>query len=154
MSTDFPLTPEQFCSIVRHTPLVSIDLVIQDGDGHVLVGHRTNEPAKGVYFVPGGIIRKDERLDEAFYRILLGETGLTIPRSEAEPLGVFEHFYPTNRYSEPGYGTHYIVNAYRLALTHRPKVRLDDQHRDIRWIRPDTLLAATDVHDNTKAYFR
>ena len=33
--------------VVRRAPMVSIDLVIEDGRGRVLVGMRVNEPAKG-----------------------------------------------------------------------------------------------------------
>jgi colanic acid biosynthesis protein WcaH len=154
MTVDMPLTPEQFRTIVRYTPFVSIDLVIIDETGHVLVGLRANEPAKRTYFVPGGILFKDEQLDSAFQRILSRETGLYALRAQAKMLGVFEHFYPTNRYDEPGYGTHYVVIAYRLVLKSRPKIRLDDQHQEIQWLRPNELLADPAVHENTKAYFR
>ena len=154
MTTKQPLTQEQYCTIVRFTPLVSIDLVIQDDTGYVLVGLRSNQPAKDTYFVPGGIIFKDERIDSAFRRILLAETGLEAGWRSAEPLGLFEHFYAMNRFEEPGYGTHYVVNAFRLVLPGRPKILFDDQHREIRWMPPSQLLAAPDVHENTKAYFR
>jgi hypothetical protein len=42
-------------------PLVSIDLIIRDNADRVLLGLRNNEPAKGYFFVPGGIILKDCR---------------------------------------------------------------------------------------------
>jgi hypothetical protein len=51
-----PLSDEDFAHIVGLVPLVSIDLIIRDANGNVLVALRTNEPAKGVYFVPGGRI--------------------------------------------------------------------------------------------------
>lgn len=154
MPTEHRLQPELYRTIVRFTPLVSVDIIIVDDAGYVLVGLRSNEPAQGTYFVPGGIIFKDERIDEAFQRILMAETGLHAFRSDASPLGLFEHFYPTNRYREPGYGTHYVVNAFRLILPRRPEIKLDEQHRDIRWLTPGELLAAADVHENTKVYFR
>jgi colanic acid biosynthesis protein WcaH len=56
------LSNEEFAFVVRRVPLVSFDIIIKDPAGNVLVGLRTNEPAKGEYFVPGGIIRKNERL--------------------------------------------------------------------------------------------
>ncbi len=146
--------PEIFRKIVEHAPLVSVDLVLCDPDGHVLVGLRTNEPARGVYFVPGGVIRKDETLDDAFARILMTETGQVGSRVTAQFLGPYQHFYDTNRFFDPGYGTHYIVLAYRVRLPVRPHIRLDDQHETIRWMTPEAILAASDVHENTKAYFR
>jgi colanic acid biosynthesis protein WcaH len=35
-----------------------------------------NEPAKGKYFVPGGVIRKNETMQDAFARILKAEVGI------------------------------------------------------------------------------
>lgn len=87
-------------------------------------------------------------------RILAVETGLAFPRCNARHLGLYEHFYNANRFEEPGYGTHYVVNAYRIDLPTRPLIHLDDQHDDLRWMLPRQLLAAPDVHDNTKVYFR
>jgi ADP-ribose pyrophosphatase YjhB (NUDIX family) len=39
---------------------------------------RTNEPAKGKWFVPGGLVRKYERLADAFARIVKTEIGLEV----------------------------------------------------------------------------
>jgi len=41
-----PVPAEDWPRIVEHVPLVSVDLLVRDGDG-VVVGKRTNEPAKG-----------------------------------------------------------------------------------------------------------
>ena len=151
---DQPISPEIFRLIVRHTPLVSIDLVMEDETGYVLVGLRNNEPARGTWFVPGGIIRKNEKIGDAFRRILKAETGRAADIGEAEFLGVYQHFYDANRFQEPGYGTHYVVQGYRLKLGLRPQIALDDQHSAIRWMTPSEILAAPDLHENTKAYFR
>ncbi len=146
------LSDELFAPIVRHAPLVSIDIVIRDPDGMVLVGLRTNEPARGFYFVPGSCVRKDERLEQAFARSLSSETGLRATIEQARFLGVYQHFYPTNRFHEPGFGTHYVVLAHELALAERPAIVLDDQHSACRWMSPAELAAASDVHPYTKAY--
>jgi colanic acid biosynthesis protein WcaH len=64
------ITDNEFSCVVRCAPLPSIDLIIRDSERRVLVGLRTNEPAKDYYFVPGGVIRKNETLELAFARIL------------------------------------------------------------------------------------
>jgi colanic acid biosynthesis protein WcaH len=69
-------------------------------------------------------------------------------------MGVYEHFYETNRFGEAGYGTHYVVLAHELQLPARPAIRTDSQHEAMRWMMPSAILAAPDVHENTKAYFR
>jgi len=148
------IPPADFAHAVRVTPLVSIDLILRDPQSAVLVGLRTNEPAKNTWFVPGGRIAKDERLADAFARILGIETGLSIPFAQARLLGAYEHFYDTNRFCEPGYGTHYVVLGYALTLAERADIALDDQHSAIQWMAVSDLLSAPDVHENTKAYFR
>jgi len=47
-----------FTTVIDSTPLVSIDLVIENTDGKILLGYRNNRPAKGYWFVPGEEFRK------------------------------------------------------------------------------------------------
>jgi colanic acid biosynthesis protein WcaH len=147
------LPDQDFARVIRDTPLVSIDLIIRDQDRKVLVGLRTNEPAKNYYFVPGGVIRKNERIRDAFRRIAGAETGYQAELDEASFLGAFEHIYSSNRFGDPEYGTHYVVLAYALDLDHRPETVPDSQHTDLKWADEVDLVAAPDVHPNTKAYF-
>ena len=141
-------------NVVRKTPLVSIDLVIRDTSNKILLGLRTNEPAKGSYFVPGGRILKDERLNDAFARILKAETSFLIPIAEAHFIGVYEHFYEVNFFNEPGFGTHYVVLAYGLQIGSTSKLRADAQHSEYVWWEEPKILTSEKVHENTKAYFR
>jgi colanic acid biosynthesis protein WcaH len=60
------LSPNEFAQRIRLGPLVSIDLIVRGPDERILTGLRLNEPAKGTYFVPGGVILKNEKAD---YRI-------------------------------------------------------------------------------------
>jgi colanic acid biosynthesis protein WcaH len=138
--------------VVRNAPLISIDLIIKDRENRILVGLRANNPAKGHYFVPGGRVIKDETLDEAFSRILKHETGLQATRHGAHLLGVYEHHYRTNRFGDPGFGTHYVVLAYELQLTDHPAIKLDSQHTKLRWLRSSDDLDR--VHENARVYFR
>ena len=75
-------------------------------------------------------------------------------QGNARFLGVFQHFYSTNRFGDASYGTHYIVLAYELRLDHRPVILLDEQHSKSKWMADADLVSASDVHENTKAYFR
>jgi hypothetical protein len=67
-----------FLEVVRNAPLVSIDLIVRDHDGRILVGRRVNQPAKGTWFVPGGSIRKGETLARALARISDAELGVAL----------------------------------------------------------------------------
>jgi colanic acid biosynthesis protein WcaH len=147
------LSNNEFAFVVRHTPLVSFDIIIRDPNGNVLVGLRTNEPAKGMYFVPGGVIMKNETLADAFARILESEIRLKASLSEAKFIGVYEHIYETNTQGEHGYGTHYIVLAHELILVEQPQIVSDSQHVEFRWMSPLEIASSPDVHKNTQAYF-
>jgi colanic acid biosynthesis protein WcaH len=145
---------DEFAEVVRLTPLVAIDLVVRSPQGRVLVGRRVNEPAKGVYFVPGSRITKNETRAEAFLRITREELGLAVVFEQARFLGVYEHIYPTNRFQLAGFGTHYITLAYELELAPESLALPTDQHGEYAWMLPGELLASRLVHDNTKAYFK
>ncbi len=149
----YPLDNKTFAQIVRSAPLISLDIIVRDSDAAILVGMRTNEPAKGFYFVPGGVVRKGEPIQKAFARILATEIGRQAALDDARFLGVYQHFYATNVFGAAEYGTHYVVLAYELQLGCRPDVTLDSQHADCRWMTESELIAAPDVHDYTKAYF-
>jgi colanic acid biosynthesis protein WcaH len=141
-----------FRQVIQNAPLVSIDIIIVDQQGKVLLGMRTNEPAKGYSFVPGGVIRKNERIGRAFERILKSETGIDAHFSQAKFAGVFEHFYASNRYGESGYGTHYVVLAYKLDLPDGVDITADNQHSHFTWIEAGALSACDQVHSNSRAY--
>lgn len=148
------LSQDIFGLTIRYRPLVSIDLVIRDSQHRLLVGLRENRPAQGTWFVPGGAIRKDERLVAAFERIARTELGVELAFNESELLGVFEHFYPDNALDEPGYGTHYVVIARTLTVGSDFEPIVDEQHSRFRWITDTEALTDPRVHENTKAYCR
>lgn len=154
MSDALELDAEVFAQVVKHTPLVSIDLILQDPQGRIFLGCRRNQPAKGKWFVPGGRIRKGEGLDQALSRIVREELGVESIPSAAEFIGVFEHFYEDNFAAEAGYGTHFVVLAHKFIfespLTNLPHA----QHSEYQWWDIAELMKSPKVHSYTKAYFK
>ena len=138
-------------TVVAATPLVAIDLVVCSEQGRVLLGKRQNRPAQGFWFVPGGRIRKNERVKDALRRISQAELGIAL--EGAGLMGAFDHIYADNFYAAPGINTHYVVLAYRCALSEEAPLRADDQHSAMRWWAVEELLASPEVHENTKRYF-
>ena len=153
------LKRKEFLEVLDRTQLVSIDLVIKDPKGRILLGLRTNEPAKDYWFVPGGRIMKDENLEEAFIRISEEELGVKHSIGEARFLGPFSHQYETNSYLEPGITTQYIVLAFELLQNDDKKPKKKEQHSEYEWIAleelesPESDIAAK-IHQNTLVYFR
>jgi colanic acid biosynthesis protein WcaH len=148
------LPREQWLAVVRDAPLVSIDLIVRDADERVLLGLRLNQPARGTWFVPGGVIRKDERLADAFARISGDELGTRLSLAEARFFGVYEHHYPTNFAGAAGITTHYVVLPHTIQVHGLSAELPATQHQKYRWLSTSELLADADVHEYTKAYFR
>ena len=146
-----PLSRDDFRSLVRLGPLVAIDLVVER-DNRFLLGLRTNRPAMGFLFVPGGRVYKDERLDDAFRRIAMAELGVQMERSEAEFLGVYEHLYSDSMF-DPEASTHYVVLAHRVKLVGDESPAFFTQHSEAHWMSREEILADKRTHANTRAYF-
>lgn len=146
------LAAEDFKQVIRHTPLVAIDLVVEDGAGRYLLGKRTNAPARGYWFVPGGRVYKNERLTDALTRISAAELGSSHSMADCRFLGIYEHFYDDNAFSED-FGTHYVVSAFSLKIDTLESLP-DQQHSDYRWLLPHEIIADPMVHGHAKDYFQ
>src|SRR5262245_9225506 len=136
------LNRDEFAQVVRNTPVVSIDLIIRIPDQCVLGGLRTNEPAKGKWFVPGGVVLKYEQLADAFARIVKAEVGLNASIDYAKFVGVYEHLYDNNVFGEEEFGTHYVVLTHEINLDHHPPIVTDQQHSGFHWMTPAELLSS------------
>lgn len=146
------LKHEDFATVVRSTPLISIDLIVENARGEFLLGKRNNRPAQGYWFVPGGRVQKDETLADAFARLTDAELGLRLPMSAGEFYGVWQHFYDDN-FSGTDFTTHYVVLGFRLKVDADALNLPVEQHNDYRWLTSAELLATDNVHDNSRAYF-
>ena len=147
------MNDKDFLHIIAATPLVSIDLIVRNAEGEILLGRRVNRPAKDYWFVPGGRIRKNEHLANAMQRISEAELGLIFNLDPARLLGAYEHIYEDNFFGEAGINTHYVVLAYDYSLPEGTQIILDDQHSEAKWWPVDELLNSPEVHKNTKGYF-
>jgi len=145
------LSESTFQTVIGATPLVSIDLIVKNAKGEVLLGYRTNRPAQGYWFVPGGRVQKNERLDNAFLRLTEAELGVAIQRSAASFMGVFEHLYDDSAFDK-AVSTHYVVLGYELELDISLDALPKEQHNQYAWMASDELLNRDDVHVHTKWY--
>ncbi|ASN86348.1 GDP-mannose mannosyl hydrolase [Pectobacterium versatile] len=149
------LDADVFRTIVHHTPLISIDLLVYNDKKQVLLGKRVNRPAQGMWFVPGGRIAKGERIHDAFLRLTYEELGIAIDIKQASYLGLYEHHYSDSIFTteDEQISTHYVVNAFKLFIPNEvipPKV----QHNEYDWFTEDELLTSPLVHIHTRWYFQ
>ena len=139
------LDPQTFKSVIKNTPLVSIDLCLIC-NGQILLGKRRNEPLKGRWFTPGGRIHKNETWQDALLRIAEVELGLCDTAVESFSLmGVWDHFYH-NSAVDQNTSTHYVNLPHYAEFKSRPQITLDDQHVEFEWF--DLSLVAKDEKFN------
>ena len=148
------LPAELFGRIVAHAPLVAIDLIVQNAQRRLLLGWRRNPPARGYWFVPGGRVRKDESLADAFARISAAELGTEFQLEQSIFMGVYQHFYPDNFLGEARASTHYITLAHKVRATDAPLLLPDKQHSRYRWACASDIQHDLLVHPYARAYFR
>lgn len=140
-----------FTTVLDNTPLVSIDLVVENEKGEILLGERVNRPAKGFWFVPGGRILKNESIAAAFQRLTLNELGKAFFLEQASLQGPYDHFYSDSVFGDSP-STHYVAISYWLKVKSLSTLPTS-QHSNYRWFCIKDLLSSSLVHQNTKAYF-
>jgi len=87
-------------------PMVGVGAIIIEG-GRVLLVERGQEPQKGCWSLPGGLVEIGEHLKDAVRREVFEETGL-----EIEPLPVFEVFERILRDEAGRPEYHYVLIDY------------------------------------------
>jgi len=148
------LDAQTFQTVVDSTPLVSIDLLVRDSSGRILVGKRVNRPAQGYWFVPGGRILKNERLADAFARLTRAELGIELPIAGARYLGLYEHFYDDSIFTDndEAVSTHYVVSGFEVTLPQGYQGLPYEQHNDYRWLSEIEFITSDDVHIHSRWY--
>jgi len=147
------LSDDDFHRVIQNTPLVSIDLIIRNSSGEILLGKRLNKPAKNFWFVPGGRIRKNEKIEDAFLRLTFDELRKPLEFNGSALRGVYEHHYEDS-YASDKISTHYIVLAYDVSEDIDLNLLPLDQHNSYKWFGINELIKSEDVHLYTKNYFQ
>lgn len=145
---------EQFKSVVRDTVLVSIDLLLINERGEVLVGRRRHGPARDRIFVPGGRVLKGETLAAALRRVVRQETGLAVPPDQVVVQGIYDHIYADSCFEDPGISTQYVVIACRCPVNSGASIVADQQHESLHFMPIADLMSNPQVHPYTKSYFQ
>lgn len=142
---DEHIPDDLFSEFTARMPECCIEVVVQH-DGGVLLAKRSNEPAKGEWFWPGGRLYKGETFEAAVHRIAREELGLNVEIFDR--LGVYSHYWDSSAVAgEPSRHTVNVVFLVRPAETN-PTIELDDQHDDYR------ILTTTDndLHKYVQLY--
>lgn len=115
-------------------PLVGVSIAVFR-EGRVLLAARANEPMRGVWTLPGGLVETGEPLAEAALRELMEEVGL-----QAQVLGA--SLTPTEIIlrDESGRARHHYVIHPHAALWLHGDATPGPEALDVRWARPDETI--------------
>ena len=105
-------------------PTVCVDLIVTNSDGLYILGKRTERPAQGLWWFPGGRIHKGETWTECARRKGKEELGVDMPIGNI--ISVEDYFA-----SDADWHTvNLVVHAF---FSHR-LIELDKTHEEFRWV--------------------
>jgi 8-oxo-dGTP diphosphatase len=113
-------------------PLVGVGAIIMR-EAKMMIVKRANEPAKGLWSVPGGVVELGEHLHDAIKREVNEETGLKVDIErlvDAVDNIVFDE--------QGRIQYHYVLLDY-LCRPHSGLLKASDDVLEIRWVTLDAL---------------
>jgi phosphoglycolate phosphatase-like HAD superfamily hydrolase/ADP-ribose pyrophosphatase YjhB (NUDIX family) len=120
-------------SSVDHKPVVTVGALIRDAAGRVLM-IRTHKWSD-LWGIPGGKIKWEETAEAALRREILEETGLRITAIR------FVMVQDCIRSKEFYRDAHFVLLNYTCRRVGTGRVRLNEEGREFRWVRPREALA-------------
>ncbi|MCR4285157.1 MAG: NUDIX domain-containing protein [archaeon] len=118
--------------IIENSIISAVDAIIVYNK-KVLVGKRTQEPAKGKWWIPGGRQKKGELPEEAVKRLIKKEIGLDVNISKL--VGVYDPIFKKTAFPNIKTGVHYVSRVYLVHPINKDfKVNLDKTQKEYKWI--------------------
>ncbi len=116
MSSDYPLTAEEFKSIYSKVPRTTVEIILKSPKG-IYLTLRDIEPCKGKWHLPGGTVYFGESLNGAVQRIAKKELGIDVITGSIKYAGYIEYPGHYNAGIDHPIGLAFEVNRYDGTLT-------------------------------------
>jgi len=128
---------ELYKKIIEKTTIATVDVVVFSKDlKKVILFKRENEPAKGIYYTPGGRIFKEEEAGECALRKLKEELGIDAKESELVFGGaIIERF--RNCFFSQKMASSFMNMFFSYTLKDENELKLDSQHAEYKWFSVD-----------------
>lgn len=145
-STTMRLSTEQYIELMRTSPVTCVDIIFFDEQKeNVLLFRRRNEPAKGVFFTPGGCIEKGEYFITAIKRKMYEELRLSIDESKLDGPYLIEELWPNSSFPGISYHAITIYFGYTLSQKEVEHITLDNQHDEAKWFAANDIMLHPNV---------
>ena len=117
--------------ILKVMPISCIDLVVEDEYENILMLKRKNEPAKNMWWFPGGRIFYGETRELAVKRKLLEECGLV--GEIMNEIGTYDVFLNYNTKANENCLSHGISTFYKIKCVNTNTIVIDSQSSSFKW---------------------
>lgn len=116
------------------TPLIGVGAVVQRGK-RILLIKRANEPARGLWSIPGGLVEVGETLKEAAKREVEEETGIKVEIGEF--LDIIENII---RDRDGRVKFHYVLIDFRAKpVSEDAELSPSSEALEARWFTPEEM---------------
>ena len=148
------LNNKEFKNVIDKTTLFAFDFIVSYKK-KILLLKRKNNPAKNYWFVPGGRVYKNEKMNIAIKRILKNEININDRSFNCiKTGGLYEHFYKKdNVFEYRDLDTHYIVQTIIIELKNINNIKIDSQTSKFKFYTLNELKKSKNVHRFVKSYF-
>ena len=123
--------------IIKHVPILCVDLILKNNDGEFLLNFRGDEPLAGTYFVPGGRVFSGETLLSAAERKF--EEEISIGNCPIlTKIGIYEDTFEASSFGKHPYHTVSVVFTGILTSTDQATIN----NKNLKWSKklPPRLL--------------
>jgi ADP-ribose pyrophosphatase YjhB (NUDIX family) len=124
-------------------PVVAVGGMLME-KGKILLVKRANEPARGLWAIPGGKVNPGEKLKDALEREFLEETGLIVSCGE-----LFYIFEPMGKNNNGELLYHYVILDY-LVYKHGGKLMKGSDAADAAWFELKEIEKTPDIAEATR----
>ncbi|RLE48819.1 MAG: NUDIX hydrolase [Candidatus Methanomethylicota archaeon] len=114
-------------------PIVGVGAVIIDNEKRILLVRRAAPPGRGLWAIPGGIVKLGEKLKEAVKREVKEETGLEVEVGDLED--VFEVII---RDEAGKIKYHYVIVDYQARVS-GGKLRASTDALEVKWFSAEEI---------------
>jgi colanic acid biosynthesis protein WcaH len=123
------LESEEYERIITVFPRVCVDILLTDTDGRVLLLQRTNQPAIGQWWFPGGRVHIGETRLQTAHRKLREECGLLA--GELSELGSFDLFFEIGQITY-----HDVTILFQMQVESGTEIAIDAEASSYGWFAP------------------
>lgn len=123
------IAEDLYKQIHENVPILCVDVIVRTSDGGFLLVKRSRDPAKGLWWTPGGRVLRNETIMNAGKRKIFEELGLKINLIKRS--GYYESIFEDDPFGH-GAGTHTVSICLMGDISSLEGLKIDGDHSDAR----------------------